>query len=64
MVLGPGGEIGNSRELHDRVAKKDSGRVIPIHPDLRSPGQAGATLTKPERFGHCLGTPGVLLIVA
>src|SRR6185437_6104214 len=36
MVLGPSGEIGDLLELHDRIAKKGSGRVIPIHPDLRS----------------------------
>jgi integrase len=35
MVVDPTGEIGCSLELHDRVAKKGSGRVIPIHPDLR-----------------------------
>jgi integrase len=34
MVLGPGGEIGNCLELHDRIAKKGSGRIIPIHRDL------------------------------
>ncbi len=36
MVVGPTGEIGSSLELHHRVAKKGSGRVIPIHTDLRS----------------------------
>jgi integrase len=36
MVLGPSGEVGNCLELHDRIAKKGSGRVIPIHPDLHS----------------------------
>ena len=36
MVIEPTGEIGGSLELHDRIAKKGSGRVIPIHPDLRS----------------------------
>ncbi len=36
MVLDPSGEIGNCLELHDRAAKKASGRVIPIHSDLRA----------------------------
>src|SRR5215813_12074850 len=35
MVLGPTGQIGGVIELHDHAAKKDSGRVIPIHPQLR-----------------------------
>lgn len=35
MVAGPTGEVGTSIELQDCVAKKYSGRVIPIHPDLR-----------------------------
>jgi integrase/recombinase XerD len=34
MVVDPSGEIASSLELHDRIAKKGSGRVIPIHPDL------------------------------
>ncbi len=34
MVLEPSGEIGQSLELQNRIAKKGSGRVIPIHPDL------------------------------
>ncbi len=36
MVIDPTGEIGSSLELHDRVAKKGGGRVIPIHSDLHS----------------------------
>jgi integrase/recombinase XerD len=36
MVLGPTGQISGSIELHDAAAKRGSGRVIPIHPDLRS----------------------------
>ena len=35
MLIEPTGEIGTSLELQDRAAKKGSGRVIPIHPDLR-----------------------------
>jgi integrase len=36
MVIEPTGEIGRSLELPDRIAKKDSGRVIPVHPELRA----------------------------
>jgi integrase/recombinase XerD len=35
MVLTPTGGIGPAIELHDRVAKKSGGRLIPIHPELR-----------------------------
>jgi len=35
MVLTPGAEIGPAIELHDRAAKKSSGRLIPIHPEVR-----------------------------
>ena len=35
MVVDPMGEIATTLELQDRVTKKGSGRVIPIHPDLR-----------------------------
>jgi integrase len=36
MLVEPAGEIGRSVELQDRAAKKGSGRVIPIHPDLHA----------------------------
>jgi integrase len=36
MVAEPTGEVGTSIELQDRAAKKGSGRVIPIHPDLHA----------------------------
>jgi integrase len=36
MLVEPTGEIGTSIELQDRIAKKSSGRVIPIHSDLRA----------------------------
>ena len=36
MVIDPTGEIGTSLELQDRAAKKGSGRVIPVHPELRA----------------------------
>ena len=35
MVINATGRVGNAIELHDEAAKKGSGRVIPIHPDLR-----------------------------
>src|ERR1700719_1547687 len=35
MVLTPTGEISSAIELHDRVAKKSGGRLIPIHSELR-----------------------------
>jgi integrase len=36
MVLGPTGQINGTIELRDHAAKKGSGRVIPIHPELRA----------------------------
>src|SRR6516164_1805570 len=35
MVVDPSGDIATTLELQDRVAKKGSGRVIPLHPELR-----------------------------
>src|ERR1700704_5728280 len=35
MVVEPNGEIGTVIELRDQVAKKRSGRLIPLHADLR-----------------------------
>jgi integrase len=35
MVLDPTGEVGQAIELHDCVAKKNSGRRIPTHPELQ-----------------------------
>src|SRR2546428_10970153 len=35
MVLDPTGEIGPVIELRDSAAKNGSGRVIPVHPELR-----------------------------
>jgi integrase len=45
MVVEPTGEVGVSMELRDRVAKKGSGRVIPIHPELRAALVKLATLS-------------------
>jgi integrase/recombinase XerD len=36
MVLNPTGEISHVIELRDSAAKKKSGRLIPIHPSLRT----------------------------
>jgi integrase len=36
MVVEPPGEIATTLELRDHVAKKGSGRVIPVHPDLHA----------------------------
>lgn len=36
MVLDPNGEVFSAIELRDRAAKKNSGRLIPIHSDLHA----------------------------
>ena len=36
MVFDPSGEIGRVIELRNRAAKKGSGRLIPLHPNLRA----------------------------
>ena len=35
MVLAPTGDLGSVIELRDAAAKNGSGRLIPVHPDLR-----------------------------
>src|SRR5260370_38503343 len=45
MVLGPTGEVGSVIELRDCAAKKKSGRLIPIHPILRTALTACRRLT-------------------
>jgi integrase len=45
MILDPTGEVGQSIELHDCIAKKNSGRRIPIHPTLRNCLTAWCLLT-------------------
>ena len=58
MLLDPDGRIANHIELHDRAAKKRSGRMIPLHPALRRElqrlrrqnGAAGAVI-RSERGG-------------
>ncbi len=34
MVIDGTGQVGRTIELHDLAAKKGSGRVVPLHPDL------------------------------
>ena len=36
MLIEPTREVAQSLELQDRIAKKGSGRVIPIHPELHA----------------------------
>jgi integrase len=45
MVLDPTGEVGQAIELHDCIAKKNSGRRIPINPALRNALTAWCLLT-------------------
>ena len=47
MVVGPTGEPGPPIELRDWAAKKFSGRLIPVHPDLRASLQIWQTLVEP-----------------
>lgn len=35
MVLDPGGEVGATLEVQDKIAKKRGGRSIPLHADIR-----------------------------
>jgi integrase len=35
MVKDASGEVGSALELQDKIAKKGSGRSIPLHPDIR-----------------------------
>jgi integrase/recombinase XerD len=59
MVVDPTGEIATTLELRDCVAKNGSGRVIPIHPDLREalmhlradPSGTGGAVIQSERGG-------------
>lgn len=36
MVLGPGGEVGDTLHIRDHIAKKGSGRRVPMHRELRA----------------------------
>src|SRR5690242_6637531 len=48
MVIGASGQVSTTIELRDAVAKKRSGRTIPIHPALR---QALISLRKTKAIG-------------
>ena len=59
MISDPTGRVGQSIALEDRIAKKRSGRRIPLHPELRSALvvlQRGRTQSGPvirsRRGGH------------
>ena len=54
MVLDPTGEIGSVIELRDHAAKNGSGRLIPIHPDLRQALAACRSLCAWHRSGHSI----------
>jgi len=45
MVLDPTGEVSQAIELHDCIAKKNSGRRIPVNPALRTALTAWCLLT-------------------
>jgi integrase len=36
MLSGPDGKVSHGIELRDRAAKRGTGRLIPLHPQLRS----------------------------
>ena len=50
MVLGADGRLGEGIELHDRAAKKGSGRSIPLHPDLAKSLDAWAAQSSLDGF--------------
>jgi integrase len=49
MVLDPTGDVGTVIELRDNAAKNGSGRLIPLHPDLRQ------ALTAYRSLSTCIG---------
>ena len=54
MVLDAAGDIGTIIELRDHAAKKKSGRIIPIHPDLRA-GARGLAQSDASTMGRSFG---------
>lgn len=48
MIITPSGDINSAIELRDSAAKKRSGRLIPVHPDLH---HAFRALSPLDRFG-------------
>src|SRR5690348_2384160 len=68
MLLDPDGRVATRIELHDRAAKKRSGRIIPLHPRLRRELQRLRRLTgtdgaviRSERGGSCGMRPGSIV---
>ena len=51
MVVDAGGQIGSCMELRDHAAKKGSGRLIPMHPDLAD-AFSGLRQASTELSGH------------
>jgi integrase len=59
MVLSPAGEINTIIELRDQIAKMGSGRIVPMHTDLRDAlaalrkqvGSDDSTIVRSERGG-------------
>jgi integrase len=49
MILGPDGDIGTVIELRDHAAKKRSGRLIPLHKDLRDALASWRSITRGTR---------------
>jgi integrase/recombinase XerD len=70
MVLGADGLVSSTIELHDKAAKKNSGRRIPIHADLkvrliewhRQSRSAGPVITS-ERGGRMTAASIVLWFI-
>jgi integrase len=68
MMLDADGRLADNIELHDRAAKKRSGRTIPLHPDLsrellvlrRQTGSNGAVV-RSERGGSRGMRPGSIV---
>ena len=63
MVLDARGKIADVLEIHDAIAKKRSGRRIPMHPDLRRALQSLKRMSEPPgpvirsaRGGHMRST--------
>jgi len=68
MVIAPDGMIGQSIELQDRIAKKGSGRRIPLHKDLQEALSALAERTdrsgpiiRSERNGRAMRPTSIVL---
>ena len=54
MVLDPTGDVGSVIELRDIAAKNGSGRLIPVHPDLRQSLVADADSFDRRRTCHSI----------